>query len=268
VGVPLLKEMALDGGHGSARAQMTCRWRALWALANLGENLKRFDKLSPDRQEAVIAGFQEAASGDGPPGTWAATAVTYLRDRQAGQPNALGVDELLVSCSTDRNPFLREMAVFAMNFWDGPRIEDALLARVEDQGEGEELLAPFAEGDTSLDVQFTKSPGLRIRYNAAVALARHGSGKTPLGLLAEMLNESEQLDQHRLRSRKDGHESADEATAYQTIETALRAVAELHRRNPRVNLGSLDSAIDKLTTSTNPGVRNEAQRTREALQKQ
>ncbi|HEX5270838.1 MAG TPA: hypothetical protein VFW33_10140, partial [Gemmataceae bacterium] len=53
VGAPLLKQMALDGGPGPAKAQMTRRWRARWALANLGENLNRFDKLSPERKQTV-----------------------------------------------------------------------------------------------------------------------------------------------------------------------------------------------------------------------
>jgi hypothetical protein len=261
VGAPILKQMAVDGGAGSARAQMTRRWRALWALANLGENLKRFEKLSPDRQQAVLVGFQEAASSDDDRATWAGVCVSYLTDRS----NSLGVDGVLARCSADPNPFLREMAVFAMNFWDGPQIEDALVARLDDQGQGEELLAPFGEGDKNLDVQFTKSPGLRIRYNAAVALARHGSARTPIELFAEMLDESRQLDEHRLRSRKDGHETADEPTAHQTLETALRAIAELHRKNPRINLSSVDSAVEKLIHSADPGVRNEAERTRDAL---
>ena len=152
--------MALDGGPGG-QAQMTRRWRALWALANLGDNLTRFDKLSPDRQEAVLAGFEQEAAGEGDRAAWAAAALACLQDRKAGKPNSLGVDEVLVRCSADANPFLREIAVFALNFWDGPDVEDALVARLDDRGEGEELLADFAEGDKNHDVQqFTKTPGL------------------------------------------------------------------------------------------------------------
>lgn len=49
------------------------------------------------------------------------------------------------------------------------------------------------------------------------------------------------------------------------MQTALRAVAELHRKNSSVNLSSLDTAIDKLKQSANPAVRKEAERTRAAL---
>ncbi len=269
VGVPSLRKMATDGGPGSAQAQMTRRWRAVWGLANLGENLGRFEKLSPERRQAVLDGFEQEAAGAGGRAVLAAGTLTYLKDRAAGTTNSLGVDKVLVRCSADANPFLREIAVFALNFWDGPGVEDALVARLDDRGQGEELLADFAEGDKSRDLhQFTKTPGLRIRYNAAVALARRGSERTPTDLLGQMLDESEQLDQNRVRSRKDGHESADEATAYDVEITALQAVAKLHEKNRNVNLTALDSAIDKLKDrSANPGVRKEAERTRTALAK-
>src|SRR5207249_727733 len=145
-------------------------------------------------------------------------------------------------------PLLREIAVFALNFWDGPEVEDALVARLGDNGEGQgDLPTELTEGDKNRDAQpITNTPGLRIRYNAAIALARRGSERTPLDLLEKMLDESEQLNQHHLRSRKDGHETADEATAYQTVETALGAVVELHRKNRSVNLSPLDTAIEKL----------------------
>jgi hypothetical protein len=265
VGVGPLKEMARDEGGGPAKVQTARRWRALWALANLGENLKRFDALSPERQEAVLAGFEQETAGEGDRAAWAGSALAYLKDRRAGQANALGVDEVLVSCSRQKDPFLREIAVFALNFWDGPEVEGALLARLDDQGEGEGLLAEFYEGEKDRDTQFTKAPGLRIRYNAAVALARRGSDRAPVELLREMLDESAQLEQHRIRYKKDGHEAADEPTAYDTVQTALRAVAELHRKKPQLNLTALESAVEKLKGSASPAVRKEAERTREAL---
>jgi hypothetical protein len=266
VGAPLLKQMALDGGKGPAKVQATRRWRALWALANLGENLKRFDALSSDRQEAVIAGFEREAAGEGPRAAWAADTAAYLKGRRDGRPPSMGVRDALVSCTTDPNPFLREIAVFALNFWDGgPEAEDALLARLDDTGAGQELLAEFYQAGGDRDEQFTKTPGLRIRYNAALALARRGSNRTPIDALKDMLDESEQLDQNRVRFKKDGHEAADEVTAHDIVQTALRAVAELHRKNPAVNLTALDSAIDKLKNSAEPAVRQEAERTREAL---
>jgi hypothetical protein len=269
VGVPLLKQMALDGGPGTTQVQAVRRWRALWALANLGDNLKRFDRLSPERRQEVVAGFEAEAAGTGDRAAWAAAALAYLRDRQAGKANALGVDETLVRCAKDANPFLREVAVFAMRYWQGDgaanaRLEEALLARRDDRGEGEDLLDGFYAGSKADQVQFTTSPGARIRYNAAIVLAKRGSAKAPLDVLKEMLDESEQLAQNRVRYRKDGREAADEATAHDFVQEALRAVAELHR-NPRVNLADLQTSIEKLRGSSNPGVRAEAERTLQAL---
>ncbi len=266
VAAPVLTHMALDGGRGPAKVQATRRWRALWALANLGENLKRFDQLSAERQEAVIDRLDQVASEEGERARWAADVAGYLKGRREGRPPSLGVADVLVACTTDKNPFLREIAVFGLNFWDGgAAAEDALVARLDDRGEGDELMAEFYEGGGDRDTQFTKTPGLRIRYNAAVALARRGSGRAPVEMLREMLDESEQLDQHRIRYQKDGHEAADEPTASDTVQTALRAAAELHHKNPVVNLTALDSAIAKLKSSANPAVRQEAERTAEAL---
>jgi hypothetical protein len=269
VGTPLLKRMAVDGGSGPSKVQATRRWRALWSLANLGENLKRFDGLPPERQEAVVAEFERQATGEGERSRLAGETAAYLKGRREGAAPSLGVDEVLVRCTADKNPFLREVAVFALNFWDGgSAVDEALVARLDDQGQGEELLAEFYDGDKNRDTQFTKTPGLRIRYNAAVALARRGSCRAPIDLLKDMLDESAQLDQNRIRFKKDGREAADEGTAYDVMQTALRAVAELHRKSPSVNLTALEPAIDKLKDgSANPAVRKEAERTREALGK-
>jgi hypothetical protein len=278
-----LKRMAEFSPNQPARVQMMRRWRALWSLANLGENLKRFDKLSADRQEQIIAGFTKEVASDGPRGSWARECIAALEARRAGVPTTLGVDRILIQASDDqgpvflpfirpiRNPFLREVAIFAMNFWEGDpatnkRMEDALLARLDDHGEGEEQLAPFYADDRDRDRQFTSEPGLRIRYNAALALARRGSDKVPLDLLAEMLDESRQKDVHRIVYHKDNREASDEPTAYETMQQALKTVQELHRRNSSVNLTVLSDAIKKIEKeSGNPGVRNEAKRTREAL---
>jgi hypothetical protein len=262
VGAQLLTRLAVDGGAGPSKVRTTRRWRSLWALANLGDNLKRFDALSPERQDTVISEFAQIAGLGDERASVAVPAATYLKGRREGRPPSLGVEEVLVRCSADPNPFLREIAVFALNFWDGGAgVEEALVARLEDRGDGEEQLTGFYEGEPSRDTHFTKMPGLRIRYNAAVALARRGSGRTPVDVLREMLDESEQLEQNLVRFKKDGRQAADEATARDVVKEALGAVAELHRKNPAMNLSSLDSAIDKLKSSSDASVRKEAERT-------
>ena len=73
-------------------------------------------------------------------------------------------------------------------------------------GPAPQMRAPGCAGEKNSDVQFTKTPGVRVRYNAAVALAKHGSARTPIELLKEMLDESAQLEQHRVRSQRQGLE--------------------------------------------------------------
>jgi hypothetical protein len=268
VGVEPLKRMALEGAGGPADVRATLRLRALWALANLGQNLKRFDALSPERRQAVIAGFEGQAGAEGERGQWAKASAAYLKERQEGRDTSLGVDTVLVRCMSDSNPFLREVAVFATNFWPGGTdVEDALVARLNDKGAGEDQLAESLEGAKNLVVQFRKNEGLGIRYQAVVALARRGSSQTPLDVLAEMLDESKQMELHKVRLTKDGRESVDPAAAYGEMENALKAIVELHHKNTSMNLTVLETPLEKLSKSDNPQIRQEAEQTREALKK-
>src|SRR5581483_369054 len=50
VGAPILSRSAVTQDGAEARVLTRRRWQALWALANLGENRKRFERLWPARQ--------------------------------------------------------------------------------------------------------------------------------------------------------------------------------------------------------------------------
>jgi hypothetical protein len=275
VGAPLLSELAAKEPVEVNIIVTLQRRRAVWALANLGENLKRFDQLPPERQAAVRADLEEEAAGSGDRGRWARDTLDSLQARQTGKPATLGVDAALVRCAADvQDPFLRELAGFAMGFWDGTpdenqRMEKALLRLTQDDGRGDETLARLFinKEDAQKDsLPITTRPGLRIQYNANAALARRGSMKVRLDLLEEMLNEEEQRACHRLR-RANGQEDPDEATAYLTVFAALKAVAELHSKRPEIitERPSLLQAVKKLTQSPNAAVRAEAERTRITL---
>jgi hypothetical protein len=161
------------------------------------------------------------------------------------------------------------MAAFAMNFWEGTDSENALLEKslvklAADDGHGEESLARMREAEGQRDESVTPVPGLRIRYNATVALARRGSFRARLDVIGEMLDEEKQRANFHLR-RIDGQESVDESTVSLTLVTGLRAVSELHRRDPKRDLSVLSPAIDKLASNDNVALRSEAERTRLAL---
>jgi hypothetical protein len=179
------------------------------------------------------------------------------------------VDKALLQCAEDQDPFLREIAAFALNFWEGDaaerkRIEEVLAKLAHDDGHGEDFLVQFREEQDKSDQAITRSPGLKIRYNATVALARRGSDKVRLGVLEEMLDENQQQQNFRLR-RKDGQEVAEDATVHATLVSALQAIAEFHHKQPERDLSSLYPALDELARNPNMALRNEAERTLRTL---
>jgi hypothetical protein len=79
-----------------------------------------------------------------------------------------------------------------------------------------------------------------------------------------MLDETKQQNQFRI-NLKDGRQVPDATAAQSTVESALKAIAELHKKRPEVDLSRLHPAIIKLTTSANGVIRQEALRTKTAL---
>ncbi|MBL8795972.1 MAG: hypothetical protein JNM56_18870 [Planctomycetia bacterium] len=145
VGVEPLKRMAtMQGADPKPTAQM--RRHAVWMLANLGDNLKRFkgdpaagyQGLSAQRQEVVIARLQrEADAATGQRRQLADQAVKYLKDNR----HELGAIAALAECAKADDPDLRKFTAFALTFWDGSPnenqlAEQTLLALSHDDGRG------------------------------------------------------------------------------------------------------------------------------------
>lgn len=109
---------------------------------------------------------------------------------------------------------------------------------------------------------------LEIQYNAIRALAHRGSDamKDPdrLDVLGEMLDEEKQLQHFRLKL-KDGRDVPDQGEARTTVEAGLKAIAQLHRKRPDIDLSRLRPAIDKVAQSNNEVLRQEAKKTQAAL---
>lgn len=110
------------------------------------------------------------------------------------------------------------------------------------------------------------SAGWEIRYNATLGLARRGSAlvKDRLDVLAEMLDEQQQRQNFR-GTGTNGGAVPNEAEVFQTLSSTLKAVAELHHRQPDLDLSELYPAVRKLTEAGNAALRGEALRTKEAL---
>ena len=115
-----------------------------------------------------------------------------------------------------------------------------------------------------------KSPtGWQVRYNAAQALAHRGSPqiKDPAAWesFQEMLDEEQQL--RNFTQSRNGRDVCDTTAARMTVIGALRAVAELHRRQPALDLAELTGPITKLTQSSNVPLSTEAKHTQLVLTK-
>ncbi len=131
VGAPLLREVARNTEGNDPQWIALRRRRAVWALANLGNNLPRFQELSGPEKEAVIATLGKETAGAKPRSEWAKAAFDYLTAKKP-----LHVDETLVECAGDDDPFLRVMVAFALKYWDGPDVERTLQKLARDDGHG------------------------------------------------------------------------------------------------------------------------------------
>jgi hypothetical protein len=141
VGVPLLSEVALNDSGPDDKGLALRRRRAVLALANLGENLKRYErltkeqKLTEEQRSEILADLEKETQGRGERREWAETTLNYLKNK-----TPLGVDKTLAACADPKgrgkDPFLRELVAYALNFWDGPLVEETLVRLAHDNGEG------------------------------------------------------------------------------------------------------------------------------------
>jgi hypothetical protein len=145
-GAPLLAELALRKQGGDRISVVLLRRQAVFALANLGENVKRFDQLPPDQKDAVLEELRLAAASGGSSASRARLTLGYVE----GTNKNLGVVEALAQCAdTTKDPVddpnLRELTAFAFTFWPGsdPTEEalavKALVALAHDNGHGVQI---------------------------------------------------------------------------------------------------------------------------------
>jgi hypothetical protein len=147
VGAPVLGEIAVKDQGPEIKGLTARRRRAVWALANLGNNFKRRylgenagaeDKvLSAEQKSAIVAQLKEEANGKGKRAAWARQALSYL-DKGSGPPSQ-GVDAVLARCASADDPFLRTQVALALNFWNGPLVEPTLLRLTRDDGHGQKI---------------------------------------------------------------------------------------------------------------------------------
>ena len=271
VGVPLLGHEVLTTETGDPKAEKQRRRWAMWNIARLGGNLEILAKLHPiERQKIVALLTEQAASGKSQRREWAEATRDYLEGPDAHSLKSLGLEKVFSHGAEDGDAFLRQETAVALSFWEGTaaeneRMEELLLRLAYDNGRGEDESAATPE-ETGGDISVTKIPGLRICFNATIALAHRGSKRVRLGILEQMLDESF-LQKNLLLKRKDGNEIPDAALILQIIQAGLQAVVDLHKRQPDLDLSSLTPVLDNLAKNPNSALRTEAARTQLALQK-
>lgn len=266
VGLPLLNEIALKTDGANVETIAMRRQLAVWSLANLGDNLKRIDSMTPQqRSELDMKLAAEIESSSSERSQWARTALELLKHRADRTLGAMNVDQTLARCAADDNPRLRKLTAVALRFWEGTpeenaRIENALVTLAKDDGRGP-------------DPAETDEQRRTVRYQAVQSLALRGSPKTidQIGTLDEMLNEDllaksfHSRDQKGQYVLKDGHYVPDASMVSSTLTGALKGITELHQKKPALDLSPLYPAIDKLAKSPNPVLSQEAERTSIAL---
>jgi hypothetical protein len=272
VGVPLLKQLARQQVDMEPGARAERRRLAVWALANLGENLKRFDRL-PAGAQAGVEEQLEAAVRSERRLAWTKPALEHLRQRARGKADTMGVADILVQCAAEDDPSLRFFSAFAMNFWQGTAVEDAAMEKAlvrlsGDSGAGEERLVerldrnPQSPGTREL----VKKKGFRVQANATIALARKGSPKVRLDLL-ELMLKPDPLREVFVLERRDGQEQPNEALVVLTVTDTLKAVAKLRKLRPEMKLDRLLPLVEELAEDPNPAVKTEANQTLLALRR-
>lgn len=273
VGVPILKQLAVQTSGMEADALAERRGRALFALAVQGENLKRYDALSDAEKDRIDDVLTAATKGDGPAKA-ARLTLEYLKQRRAGKADSFGVAEVLRQCSEDEDPYLRELTALASNFWTGSgpeqtTIETYLVRLANDAGEGEEKLEErqARNPDAKRSRAVSKKKGFQVQVNANLALANRGSPKARVGLLEEMLDADALGKVFVVRQGKElSKESPDEALVVVTLLGSLKATAELKKRRPEMRLDDVEKKVEALTKAGNVAVRDEALRTLKVLQ--
>jgi len=113
--------------------------------------------------------------------------------------------------------------------------------------------------------------GWEVRYNAAGSLARLGAKDVPWNVLAEMLDENQQMRNFRVRLES-GVIVPDEAAARLTMISALKAIRQWHAKQTGPMESSRDYAVvavavDRLTESPVAEMKKQAEETRRVFSK-
>lgn len=253
------------------RRALTLRRRgAIWALANLGEKLRRFQQLPAIEQNLILDQLRKLGeSTQGASKQWNQAALECLEKRQAGQYTTMDVDRSLIKATEAEDPVIRFAAAYALGFWKGDvtqnqRVEKALERLSSDDGRGMDRMEEFQGPDLAETTEILSQPGLIIQINATLSLLRLGSSKARASRVKEMLNEKQLGEDIQIQS-KNGKREPNVGKAAEIVAMTLKALSEYYRHNPADSLPGIPERIQELTTSSNAAIRMAALETAKAL---
>jgi hypothetical protein len=260
VGAPLMCRMAERTKGMEPVALSERRRRALFALATLGGNLERFDKLDGEKQQEALEKL------NGRDETAASKVRAYLKARIAGKADSFGVIKTLIECARDEDPFIRQLAALASNYWYGTAKENAelemeLVKLSRDNGHGQELIKQQRELSKAYEKSWpeTTRKGYGVQANATIALARRGSPNVRLDILEELLQPAV-LGKLFVVRKADGTDYPDNSAISAAVFGATKAVPVLAKKRPdmRSKLDNLRSLVRELARHENTDIANAA----------
>ncbi|HZZ80625.1 MAG TPA: hypothetical protein VFE62_19130 [Gemmataceae bacterium] len=142
VGAPVLCDIIRHDDSPDVNGNTMRRRQAIWALMNMGENMKGFAKLPDERRKEIVTALTEESQLSGNRGKWAQTTLYYV-DRSAlptgASPNIVRVDETLAVAADAEDQYLRQLTAMAFTYWDGELAVPTLLKLCNDRGQGSVL---------------------------------------------------------------------------------------------------------------------------------
>src|SRR5262245_8780242 len=137
VGAPVLSDMALKDDSPDVKGNIRQRRKAVWALANLGNQCRDFAKLSEEQRRDIRAALEKEADTQTARGLWARHGLYYLDGKGKPFADIVAMDEVLAKCAKSDDRALRTHVALALTFWDGPLVEPTLLALAHGDGTGQ-----------------------------------------------------------------------------------------------------------------------------------
>lgn len=142
-GVPQFAQMIRTENGPDVYGDTHTRRIALWSLANLGANIADYGKLKPQEQELILSKLhQEEKSENLIRRRAAKNALYYLKQSAIRDDDIVAIDDAIDIASRADDQYLREVAGYTLNFWDGPKAEEILLRLTTDTGRGTMIKSP------------------------------------------------------------------------------------------------------------------------------